>query len=66
MAAELAASAPLAVRAIRRTMRSELVDGFPAATAHEALVQEALASTWDLTEGVRAARERRVPRFEAR
>jgi 2-(1,2-epoxy-1,2-dihydrophenyl)acetyl-CoA isomerase len=65
-AAEIAASAPLAVRAIRQTMRRELVDRFPAATAHEALVQESLASTWDLTEGVRAARERRAPRFEAR
>ena len=66
MAAEIAASAPLAVRAIRRTMRSGLVDRFRAATAHEAVVQESLASTWDLTEGVRAARERRAPRFEAR
>ena len=32
---------------------------------HQA-VQEVLESTWDLTEGVRAARERRPARFEAR
>ena len=32
----------------------------------EAAVQEVLESTWDLTEGVRAAKERRPARFEAR
>jgi 2-(1,2-epoxy-1,2-dihydrophenyl)acetyl-CoA isomerase len=66
MAAAIAESAPLAVRAIRQTMRAGLVDRFRAASEHEALVQASLASTWDLTEGVRAARERRAPRFEAR
>jgi 2-(1,2-epoxy-1,2-dihydrophenyl)acetyl-CoA isomerase len=66
MAAEVAASAPLAVRAIRETMRAGLLDRFRAAAAHETAVQARLASTWDLTEGVRAAREGRAPRFEAR
>jgi 2-(1,2-epoxy-1,2-dihydrophenyl)acetyl-CoA isomerase len=66
MAADVAASAPLAVHAIRETMRAGLLDRFRAAAAHETEVQAALASTWDLTEGVRAARERRAPRFEAR
>ncbi|HEY6429588.1 MAG TPA: enoyl-CoA hydratase/isomerase family protein [Acidimicrobiales bacterium] len=66
MAAEIAASAPLAVRAIRATMRTGLLDRFRAAAAHETEVQASLASTWDLTEGVQAARERRAPRFEAR
>jgi enoyl-CoA hydratase/carnithine racemase len=66
MAADIAASAPLAVRAIRETMRAGLLDRFRAATAHETEVQTSLASTWDLTEGVRAARERRAPRFEGR
>ena len=66
MAAEIAASAPLAVRSIRQTMRAGLADRFRAATEREAAVQEVLESTWDLTEGVRAARERRPARFEAR
>jgi 2-(1,2-epoxy-1,2-dihydrophenyl)acetyl-CoA isomerase len=66
LAADIARSAPLAVRAIRRTLREGLVDRFRAATAHEAAAQESLASTWDLAEGVRAAGERRAARFEAR
>lgn len=66
LAAEIAGSAPLAVREIRRTMRSGLVDRFRAAAEHETAVQESLAQTWDLTEGTRAARERRAPRFQAR
>ncbi len=66
MAAEIAASAPLAVRSIRQTMRAGLSERFRAATEREAAVQEVLETTWDLTEGVRAARERRAPRFEAR
>jgi 2-(1,2-epoxy-1,2-dihydrophenyl)acetyl-CoA isomerase len=66
VAAEIAASAPLAVRSIRQTMRADLTDRFQAATEREAAVQAVLESTWDLTEGVRAARERRPPRFEAR
>lgn len=66
MAADIAASAPLAVRSIRQTMRTGLSDRFRAATEREAAVQEVLETTWDLTEGVRAARERRAPRFEAR
>jgi len=47
-------------------MRAGLADRFRAATEREAEVQEVLETTWDLTEGVRAARERRPPRFEAR
>jgi len=66
VAAEIASSAPLAVRAIRQTMRAGLTDRFRTATAREAAVQEVLEATWDLTEGVRAARERRPARFEAR
>jgi enoyl-CoA hydratase/carnithine racemase len=66
MAADIAASAPLAVLAIRETMRAGLSDRFRAATGHETEVQTSLESTWDLTEGVRAARERRAPRFEGR
>ena len=64
-AAEIAANAPLAVRSIRQTLRAGFSDRFRAATEREAAAQEELETTWDLTEGVRAARERRPPRFEA-
>ncbi len=66
LAAEIAASAPLAVRFVRQTMRAAVVEQFRVATQREAAVQEVLESTWDLAEGVRAASERRAPRFEAR
>ncbi len=66
LAADIAASAPLAVRSIRRTMRAGLSDRFRTAIERESAEQSTLETTWDLTEGVRAARERRAPRFEAR
>jgi enoyl-CoA hydratase/carnithine racemase len=66
LAAEIAACAPLAVRSIRQTMRTGLVDRIRRATEHEAIEQEWLQSTSDWREGVRAASERRPPRFEGR
>lgn len=66
LAAEIAGSAPLAVTAIRQTMRSGLADRFRAAYEHEASEQVWLEATSDLREGVRAAGERRAPRFEGR
>jgi enoyl-CoA hydratase/carnithine racemase len=66
LAAEIAASAPLAVRSIRRTMRAGVTARFRAATAHETAEQARLESTSDLREGLRAAGERRPPRFEGR
>jgi 2-(1,2-epoxy-1,2-dihydrophenyl)acetyl-CoA isomerase len=66
MAAGIAACAPLAIRSIRQTMRAGLIDRIRAATEHEAIEQEWLQSTSDWKEGVRAAREGRVPRFEGR
>jgi enoyl-CoA hydratase/carnithine racemase len=65
-AAEIAASAPLAVRSIRATMRGDLGDRARAAMAREAAEQDRLRRTSDWTEGVRAAAERRTPRFEGR
>jgi enoyl-CoA hydratase/carnithine racemase len=65
-AAEIAASAPLAVRSIRATMRGGLAERIRVATAREAEEQERLRGTHDLAEGVRAAAERRTPRFEGR
>jgi enoyl-CoA hydratase/carnithine racemase len=66
LAADIAASAPLAVRAIRVTMRGALADRVAAAMAREAEEQDRLRRTSDWSEGVRAAAERRAPRFEGR
>jgi 2-(1,2-epoxy-1,2-dihydrophenyl)acetyl-CoA isomerase len=63
LATEIAASSPLAVRAIRRTMRGHLADRIREATAHEAAEQAKLFETNDFHEGVSAAAERRPPRF---
>jgi 2-(1,2-epoxy-1,2-dihydrophenyl)acetyl-CoA isomerase len=63
LAREIAASAPLAVRAIRQTMRGELADRVRAATEREHAQQAPLFATDDFQEGVRASAERRTPRF---
>src|SRR5207248_5695624 len=63
LAAEIAQSAPLAVRSIRATMRGDLAERIRAATAREAAEQARLRRTDDWVEGVRAAAERRAPRF---
>ena len=65
-AGELAASGPLAVRAIRATLRRGLVAEVEAAMAHECAQQLALQGTSDFSEGVRATAERRTPEFEGR
>jgi 2-(1,2-epoxy-1,2-dihydrophenyl)acetyl-CoA isomerase len=65
-AATIAACAPLAVRSIRSTMRAGLTERFRAATDREFLEQDRLRRTADFAEGVRAAGERREPRFEGR
>ncbi|HTA32928.1 MAG TPA: enoyl-CoA hydratase/isomerase family protein [Solirubrobacteraceae bacterium] len=63
LAREIAASAPLAVRAIRETMRGDLSDRVRAATEREHAQQAPLFATDDFQEGVRASAERRTPRF---
>jgi 2-(1,2-epoxy-1,2-dihydrophenyl)acetyl-CoA isomerase len=65
-AAEIAKSAPLAVRSIRETMREGLVSRLKPALEREASEQERLRATMDWAEGVRAMAERREPRFEGR
>ncbi len=65
-AAEIARSAPLAVRSIRETMRGDLADRVRAALARESGEQHKLLSTADFSEGVRATAERRPPRFNGR
>ena len=63
LAAEIAASAPLAVRSIRETVRGDLSERIRVATARERAEQERLALTEDFKEGLAATAERRPPRF---
>ncbi len=65
-AAEIAASAPLAVRAIRATLRGDLADRVETGTAHELAEQTRLRATEDFAEGTRAMIERRKPDFRGR
>ncbi len=66
LAAEIAGSAPLAVRSIRSTLRKDLRDQFAAAVDHERAAQVALMDTDDFREGVAASLDRRPPRFTGR
>jgi enoyl-CoA hydratase/carnithine racemase len=66
LAAEIASSAPLAIRSIRQTMRGDLAQRVRLATAHEAEEQAKLFGTADFTEGVAATAQRREPRFQGR
>lgn len=66
LAAEIAAAAPLAVRAIRATQRAGLAGRVSEAMAAELAEQDQLRLTADFAEGVRASAERRQPRFEGR
>lgn len=62
-AAEIAAAAPLAVAAIRATLRGDLADRAVAAMAHERAEQDRLQRSADFREGVRAVAERRPAGF---
>ncbi|GAA0636163.1 enoyl-CoA hydratase/isomerase family protein [Sporichthya brevicatena] len=66
LAAALAANGPIAVQAIRRTMRAGLRDAVRDATAREHSAQQLCRTTSDFAEGVHAASERREPRFLGR
>jgi len=66
LAAEIAGSAPLAVRAIRTTQRADLVASFAAAIEHERLEQVRLLATEDFAEGIDASLHRRPPEFTGR
>jgi 2-(1,2-epoxy-1,2-dihydrophenyl)acetyl-CoA isomerase len=62
-AADIAAAGPLAVLAIKETMRGDLAARIQAVTAREHEAQQALRATADFAEGVRATGERRTPEF---
>lgn len=65
-AAQIAASAPLAVRAIRATIRGPAADRVRAAMQRERAEQERLMVTEDWREGVAAVAARRPARFVGR
>ncbi|MEM7405071.1 MAG: enoyl-CoA hydratase/isomerase family protein [Pseudomonadota bacterium] len=62
-AADIAGSAPLAVRATRETLRGNLAEEVRKATDHELVQQVWLRDTNDWSEGVKAMAERRAPQF---
>lgn len=66
VAREIAGNAPLAVRAIRETLRRDFVEEFRSSTALEAAAQSQLAGTSDFQEGVAAMTARRPPQFKGR
>ena len=66
LAAEIAGSAPLAVRSIRQTLRGHLADDVARITQHEDAEQVRLRTTEDFAEGTRASLERRPPAFKGR
>ena len=63
LAARIAASAPLAIRSIRATMRGELAAQARTAMARERTEQERLMRTADWREGLAAVSQRRAAHF---
>jgi 2-(1,2-epoxy-1,2-dihydrophenyl)acetyl-CoA isomerase len=66
LAGEIAASAPLAVRSIRETMRGHLTVAVRDALVREKAEQDRLVQTEDWAEGIRAATQRVQPHFRGR
>jgi enoyl-CoA hydratase/carnithine racemase len=66
VAAQVAGRAPIATKLTKGALASGGHASFDAALAWEALAQPITLATDDLLEGVRAARERRQPRFTGR
>ena len=66
LAQEIANCAPLAVASTRATLRLGLADRVARQTDHELVEQNALRTTEDWEEGIKAAAERREPVFNGR
>lgn len=66
LAGSIAASAPLAVRATRKTLRGDMAAAVRAATDREFSEQQWLMKTDDFREGVKAVNERRAGDFKGR
>ena len=66
LAAEIAQSAPIAVRSMRETLRRGLVDDVERATERELVEQDWQRRTADFKEGVKATSERRLPQFHGK
>jgi enoyl-CoA hydratase/carnithine racemase len=64
LALRLASSAPMALAAIRSTMRRDLRGEVAVALDHEADAQAALLGSKDFAEGIRASVEKRDPQFQ--
>jgi enoyl-CoA hydratase/carnithine racemase len=62
-ASEISASGPLALLAIRETMRGDLADRVRASIAREQQEQQRLRTTADFQEALAAVSERRAPNF---
>ena len=65
LAVEIAKSAPLAVRSIRKTLRKGIADAVRLATDHELVEQTRLRESNDFREGTQAVAERRDGNFTA-
>ncbi|MCZ6464956.1 MAG: enoyl-CoA hydratase/isomerase family protein [Proteobacteria bacterium] len=66
LAQEIAGSAPVAVRAVKRALRRSADVSLEDQLSFEATEQAACFETADVREGLTAARERREPRFRGR
>ena len=64
LAREIAAAAPLAVKAIKQTLRTAGTDDLGAVLRREAMAQAILSQTADAGEGVQAQMARREPDFK--
>jgi enoyl-CoA hydratase/carnithine racemase len=66
LATEIAKSAPLAVRSMKRMMLAQLGWDVERAALEEAMAQAATLQTEDVKEGIAALLEKREPRFQGR
>lgn len=66
LAQEIAQAAPLAVRAIKKTLRTAGEEDVASVLQKEAMAQAILSQTADAAEGIQAQMARRTPEFEGR